>query len=77
MRTRMRWHDVVIVFFLFPFYVKILKKYQIKEVCQMMKQVAGVLLNRLTGTHVRSIIVMTNNQEVLYELQERKGRSSP
>jgi peroxiredoxin len=43
----------------------------------MMKQVAGVLLNRLTGTHVRSIIVMTNNQEVLYELQKRKGRSSP
>lgn len=43
----------------------------------MMKQVAGVLLNQFTGTHVRSIIVMTNNQEVLYELQKRKGRSSP
>lgn len=69
-------HDVVIVFFLFPFYVKILKKYQIKEVCQMMKQVAGVP-NRPIQTHVRSIIVMTNNQEVLYELQKRKGRSSP
>lgn len=42
----------------------------------MMKQVAGVP-NRPIPTHVRSIIVMTNNQEVLYELQKRKGRSSP
>jgi hypothetical protein len=43
----------------------------------MMKLLAG-MPNQLAKHNDRSIIEMTINQEVLlYELQKRKGRSSP